>query len=146
MRLVVDANVILSALISDSMTRRLIVTGNDELAAPAYIHEEVKRYVPLVVEKTDRNQATVEELAERLFTFITIVPHEEVVNRLHEAARAMQEIDPDDTLYIATALVSDTTVWSDDNGLQEQNIVPVVTTTDMVERFEDQSPNHDDLI
>lgn len=135
MHLVVDANVLLSALIADSMTRKLIVAGNDTLLAPAYIHEEVDRYVSVVVGKTGEDHETVSDLAERLFEYITVVPHDEVLASLQEAARVMREIDPDDALYIATALERDATIWSDDRDFRKQDFVSVVTTSEMVERL-----------
>ena len=139
MRLVVDANILLSALIADSTTRKLIVAGSDTLLAPAYIHEEVGRYVSVVVEKTGEDHETVSELAERLFVHITVVPHETVLDSLHEAARVMREIDPNDALYLATALERDTTIWSDDTDFGKQDLVPVITTPEMVDRFEGYS-------
>jgi predicted nucleic acid-binding protein len=133
MRLVVDANVLLSALIADSMTRRLIVAGNDTLLAPAYIHDEIGRYVSVVVEKTGEDHETVSDLAERLFEHVTVVPREAVLDSLHGAARVMREIDPNDALYLATALERDATIWSDDRDFHKQDLVSVVTTSEMVE-------------
>jgi predicted nucleic acid-binding protein len=88
----------LSALIADSTTRRLIVAGSDTLLAPAYVHEEIERYVSVVVEKTAKDRESVSDLADRLFEGITTVPREAVLDSLQEAARVMREIDPNDAL------------------------------------------------
>jgi predicted nucleic acid-binding protein len=41
MKLVVDANVVISALIADSKTRELIVTLEPELLTPEVVHVEI---------------------------------------------------------------------------------------------------------
>ena len=43
MKLVIDANVVISALIADSKTRELIVTLDPEVLIPAFVHDEVER-------------------------------------------------------------------------------------------------------
>lgn len=138
MRFVVDANIILSALISDSMTRRLLVELEDDLLTPAYVHAEIGKYTEMVAEKSGLSLAEVEDLIEILFKRIDIVPRSEVFESLQEAARIMRDTDPDDAVYLAAALERDAGLWSDDGDYVEQDIVPVATTGDIVERFEQQ--------
>lgn len=140
MRIVVDANIILSGLIADSMTRRLLVELEKDLLTPAYVHDEIGNYTDLVVEKSGLTPAAVEDLIEILFKRIEVVPRSEVLVSLQEAARIMRDVDPDDALYLATALERDGRIWSDDRHYEEQDLVPTVTTGEMVERFDEQSP------
>ena len=44
MKLVVDANVLIAAVLRDSTTRKLIVLGGMELHAPRYLSEEVEAH------------------------------------------------------------------------------------------------------
>ena len=44
MKYVVDANIILSGLIADSLTRRLLVELEDGLLTPAYVLDEIETY------------------------------------------------------------------------------------------------------
>jgi predicted nucleic acid-binding protein len=44
MKVVLDANVIISALIADSKTRELIVTLEPELLTPEIVREEIDTY------------------------------------------------------------------------------------------------------
>lgn len=140
MRIVVDANIILSGLIADSMTRRLLVELEEDLLTPAYVHDEIGNYTDLVVEKSGLTPAAVEDLIEILFKRIEVVPRSEVLVSLQEAAYIMRDVDPDDALYLATALERDGRIWSDDRHYEEQDLVPTVTTGEMVERFDEQSP------
>jgi predicted nucleic acid-binding protein len=139
MKYVVDANIILSALISDSMTRRLLVELEDDLLTPAYVHDEIGKYTEMVSEKSGLSPAEVEDLIEILFKRIDVVPRSEVLESFQEAARIMRDTDPDDAVYLAAALERDAQLWSDDGDYEEQNVVPVGTTGDIVERFEQQT-------
>jgi predicted nucleic acid-binding protein len=53
---------------------------------------------------------------------------------LHEAARAMQPYDPDDTLYAAAALAVSGVVISNDQAFEKQRAVPHMWTSEFVER------------
>ena len=139
MKYVVDANIVLSGLISDSMTRRLLVELEDDLLTPAYVHDEVGKYTEMVSEKSGLPPAEVEELIEMLFKRIDVVSRPVVLESLQEAARIMRDTDPDDAVYLAAALERDAQLWSDDGDYEEQDIVPVATTGDIVERFEQQT-------
>ena len=139
MRYVIDANIILSGLISDSMTRRLLVELEDSFLTPAYVHDEIGTYTGMVSEKSGLSSAEVEELIEILFKRIDVVPRPVVLKSLQEAARIMRDTDPDDAVYLAAALERDAHLWSDDGDYDEQDTVPVATTGDVVERFEQQT-------
>jgi len=139
MKYVVDANIILSGLISDSMTRRLLVELEDDLLTPAYVHDEIGKYTEMVSEKSGLPPAEVEELIEMLFKRIHVVSRPVVLESLQEAARIMRDTDPDDAVYLAAALERDAQLWSDDGDYEEQDVVPVATTGDIVERFEQQT-------
>ena len=139
MRYVIDANVILSGLISDSMTRRLLVELEDSFLTPAYVHDEIGTYTEMVSEKSGLSSAEVEELIKILFKRIDVVPRPVVLESLQEAARIMRDTDPDDAVYLAAALERDAHLWSDDGDYDEQDTVPVATTGDVVERFEQQT-------
>ena len=139
MRYVIDANIILSGLISDSMTRRLLVELEDSFLTPAYVHDEIGTYTGMVSEKSGLSSAEVEELIKMLFKRIDVVPRPVVLESLQEAARIMRDTDPDDVVYLAAALERDAHLWSDDGDYDEQDAVPVATTDDVVERFEQQT-------
>ena len=94
MPLVVDANVVISALITDSKSRELIVTLEQPILTPEIVHDEIDR-----------------------------------------AEDAIADIDPDDVLYLACALARDAAIWSDDSDFEEQSLVQVYKTNEIVESF-----------
>jgi len=136
MKLVVDANVVISALIADSRTRELIVTLEPDLFTPEFVHDEIGNYEDLIAEKSGMTPDRVAQFIDLLFQYIEAVPASEFYPCIEEAEEAMGDIDPDDVLYVACALARETGVWSDDSDFDEQDLVPVFTTGEVVESFD----------
>ena len=136
MTLVVDANVVISALIANSKTRELIVTLKPELLTPEVIHGEIESYEALIVEKSGMEADKVQQFIDLLFQYIETVPGSEFYPYIEEAEEAMGDIDSNDVLYVACALARETGVWSDDSDFDEQDLVPVFTTGEVVESFD----------
>jgi len=70
MKLVIDANVVISALIADSKTRELIVTLEPDLLTPAFVHDEIEKYEDLIVEKSGMEPDRVAQFIDLLFQYI----------------------------------------------------------------------------
>lgn len=136
MKLVVDANVVISALIADSKTRELIVTLEPELMTPEVVHVEIGNYEDLIVEKSGMDADRVQQFMDLLFQYIETVPASEFYPYIEEAEEAIGDTDPDDVLYVACALARDAGVWSDDSDFDEQDLVPVFTTSEVIESFD----------
>ena len=136
MKLVVDANVIISALIADSKTRELMVTLEPDLLTPEVVHDEIGTYEILIVEKSGMSSDRVQQFIDLLFRYIETVPANEFYPHISEADEAIGDTDPDDVLYLACALARDAGVWSDDTDFDEQDLVPVYTTSEVIESFE----------
>ena len=135
MKLVVDANVVISALIADSKTRELIVTLEPELLTPEIVADEIDKYEPLIIEKSGMDQERVEQFIDLLFTHIETVPVRSFQDDIDEADTAIGDTDPDDVLYLACALGADAGIWSDDTDFQSQDMVPVYTTQEVLDTF-----------
>ena len=136
MKLVIDANVVISALIADSKTRELIVTLEPDLLTPEVVHNEIENYEDLVAEKSGLSSERVQQFIELLFQYIETVPVGEFYEHIERADGAIGDTDPDDVLYVACALARDAGVWSDDSDFDEQDLVPVFTTGEVVDSFE----------
>lgn len=135
MNLVVDANVIISALIADSKTRELIVTLEPTLLTPETIHDEIDNYRPLIVEKSGLSPERVQQFLDLLFQYIETVPASEFHPHIEQAETALSETDSDDVLYLACALARDAGIWSDDTDFDQQELVPVYTTAEVIASF-----------
>lgn len=136
MKLVIDANVVISALIADSKTRELIVTLEPELLTPTFVHDEIENYEDLIAEKSGMEPQRVQQFIDLLFQYIEVVPADEFYPSIEEADVAIGETDPDDVLYVACALASDADIWSDDSDFDEQDVVEAHPTSDVIDSFD----------
>ncbi|QZA88409.1 PIN domain-containing protein [Salinarchaeum sp. IM2453] len=136
MKLVIDANVVISALIADSKTRELIVTLEPDLLTPAFVHDEIENYQDLIVEKSGMEPDRVAQFINLLFQYIDVVPASEFYPAIESADRAIGDTDPDDVLYLACAIACDAAIWSDDSDFVEQDLVETYSTSDVIDLFD----------
>jgi predicted nucleic acid-binding protein len=136
MKLVVDANVVISALIADSKTRELIVTLDPDLSTPEFVHDEIEKYESLIVEKSGMGPERVTQFVDLLFQYIEVVPADEFYPYIEAADAAIGETDPDDVLYVACALAGNAGIWSDDSDFDEQDVVETYSTSDVIDSFD----------
>lgn len=136
MKVVLDANVIISALIADSKTRELIVTLEPELLTPEIVREEIDNYEDLIIKKSGMEGDRLVQFMDLLFDHIKTVPASEFHPAIERADQEIGDTDPDDVLYLACALSSEASMWSDDKDFEEQNLVPVYTTDDVIDTFD----------
>ncbi|WP_123533394.1 PIN domain-containing protein [Halosimplex salinum] len=136
MKLAIDANVVISALIADSKTRELIVTLEPDLLTPAFVYDEIENYEDLIVEKSGMEPDRVAQFIDLLFQYIEVVPSDEFYPAIETADEAIGDTDPDDVLYLACALANDTAIWSDDSDFDEQDLVETYSTSDVIDSFD----------
>ena len=136
MELVIDANVVISALIADSKTRELIVTLEPDLLTPAFVHDEIENYEDLIVEKSGMKPTRVAQFIDLLFQYIDVVPAREFYPAIESADRAIGDTDPDDVLYLACAIACDAAIWSDDSDFDEQDLVETYSTSEVINSFD----------
>jgi predicted nucleic acid-binding protein len=136
MRLVVDTNVIFSALIAGGKTRELIITADLELYVPEYFFTELMNNKDTVQEKTGLDRRNLDILLNLLFESIHIVPKEEFEDQLSEATDVIGDTDPDDVPFLALARHLDADIWSDDQHFQEQDIVTTWKTHELIDHLD----------
>lgn len=129
MDIVIDANVLFSALIKDSFVYRLLFSGSFHLFTPEYIFTELEKHEEEILRKTERTDEEFFRLLETLKRRIVIVPLEELVPYVEEAEKITP--DPDDMTYFALALKLNCVVWSNDKKLKEQNKIKVYNTHEL---------------
>ena len=132
MRLVVDTNVIISALIKNSISRHIITHIKAELITINFSEEEIRAYKETILKKANINKIEFESLMEKLKEKIILIDDFIILERLEEASKIMDAIDPDDTPFIAAALATNSDIWSDDKHFEKQNKIKVWKTSDLV--------------
>ncbi len=129
MDLVIDANVLFSALIKDSFAYNLLFNSSFHLFTPEYIFTELEKHKEELLRKTERTTEEFFRLVETLKRRIVIVPLEELVPYVDEAEKLTP--DPDDMAYFALALKLNCAIWSNDKKLKDQNRIKVYNTHEL---------------
>ena len=132
MKLVADANVLLSAVIGG---RAKLVLNHREVRSVFTTEStlaEGQEYAPVLAEKK-RLPADIVLLAIAALP-VTVVAHATYARRLSEALNRIGRRDPDDAELLALALHLRVPVWSNDRDF-ERTEVEVLTTEDLLRKL-----------
>lgn len=132
MRLVIDANILFSALLRDSGTRKIIVDRSLDFFAPRFLLEELLKYAPELRKKSRLDQTRFTEITTRLVARVSFVSNEELEPFLPAAAHLVN--DTKDIAYAACALAANADVWSQDRHFSNSRI-RVWRTTELLEKL-----------
>lgn len=132
MRIVIDSNVFISALIKrEGLSREIIINSNNIFFFPEYEFQEIYKYKEVIQGKSRYSDREFIQAVSSLLNHMRIATYEEIRDYYNEAFEVMNEIDPDDVIFIATALAFNAIVWSDDIHFKMQNRVKSLTTDEM---------------
>ena len=137
MKLVVDANIVISALIRDSATRKILLDPRISSYVPEHFLGEIEEHREYIVKKSGLNEKEIEIILNGVISGLTIFPIEDFKDFMSKAISAMKNIDEEDAPFIALALSFDNDgIWSNDVHFDRQQLVPVWKTTDMLKIIE----------
>lgn len=132
--IVVDTNILISALIKDSITRRIIVNSNFNFAYPEISLQEIMRHKDYIIRKGEYKSEDFYIILNKLLEYITLIPLEVIISKLKEADKIMSKIDVNDTIFIAAALALNADIWSEDKDFDRQKNIKVLKTSDMIQK------------
>jgi predicted nucleic acid-binding protein len=133
MKIVLDVNIILSALIRDSITRKMIIDSKLNLYFPEPSLHKIRKYKDYIQGKSNLSDEEFINVLTYLFTFIQLIPSEEIEKNWSKAKEIMEHIDQEDVVFVAAALgLEDSVIWSDDKDFDKQDKLKVLKTEDMV--------------
>lgn len=139
MRIILDVNVILSALIRDSTTRKLILTSGFSFYFPEPSLNKIIKYKGYVLEKSGLSAAECDKLIATLFKYVKLIPVGEIQKNWDKAKEIMEHIDEEDVIFIAAALSTpDSAIWSNDRDFEKQSKVKVLKTENIM-KIEDEA-------
>ena len=130
MELVIDANILFSALIKNSLTAELVFNDEIKLYSPEFIIEEFLKYEDEILEKTSRTRENFVMTMHMLKDIISVVPQEEYSALIVQGKEISP--DPNDVLYFALALKLNCAIWSNDTRLKKQDKVKVYSSSEVM--------------
>lgn len=134
MELIIDANVLISALISpEGKTREIIFAYDIKFYAPEFLFTEIEEHKEEILKKSRLSDDEFDLALNLLKSRIILVPFTDFRKFISRAIRTSP--DPDDIEYIALALSEDTIIWTDDKDLKKQTKVKIISTTELIEKL-----------
>jgi predicted nucleic acid-binding protein len=131
MELVVDANVVISALIKGKQkTSELLFSDRVNLFAPEFLFEEIQKHKKDVQDKTGLPESELDTAISIIKSRIKLVPFSEFRNQIEKAKETCP--DPDDNEYMALSIKLKCPLWSNDKRLKSQNEVKVINTSELL--------------
>lgn len=132
MRLIVDTNILFSALIKDSVTRKILMHINAELITIAFSEQEMLNHKKMLLQKSSLNEIEFELLLGKMKSKLVFIDDRIIAGKFEEAYEIMKKIDPQDSPFIAAALATGSDIWSDDAHFDKQQKVKIWKTKDLV--------------
>tara|TARA_Y100000310_G_C20700547_1_gene829434 strand:+ start:7587 stop:7985 length:399 start_codon:yes stop_codon:yes gene_type:complete len=129
---------LLSALIRDSITRKIIIESGWDLFYPEISFKDVEKYSSVIMEKSGLDRGEYNTLFFFLVGYFTRLRQDQFSFMFDEANELIGEIDPDDVVFLALALsIECDGIWSDDAHFKRQEKVRVYTTPEIIEIFKE---------
>lgn len=119
-KLVVDANVILSALLGGKALKVFFESEIAEFAVPSPVIREVEGYLPDIAAKIHEEEHALEATLAALP--LTEWEEDSYYDKVPEARRRIGRRDPKDVDILALALALGAPVWTNDNDFEESGV------------------------
>ena len=131
MKLVIDTNKIIAALIKDGLSRQIITTPIFTFITPEYTLEEISTYEAIIRKKGKLSKKEFDLLFALLFEHIMIIPKEEYNEFLPVSQTLIEDVD--DVPFIALCLaVKADGIWSDDTHFHTHQKFIIFRTKDLI--------------
>ena len=131
MKLVVDTNILISAIIKKGETRRILFDFGFDFVTPAYSISEIRKHQDEICQKAGTEDMEFEHLLEILFRYVKIINPELYSSYLEEASGLIT--DSKDVPFLACALAMQCGIWSNDKGFKKQSKVKVWTMKELLD-------------
>lgn len=130
MKLVIDTNRIIAALIRNGTSRALITNSMFKFYSPDKVQEEITQHNQEAREKSHLTEEQFKSVLKLLFEHIEVHPQEKYQSQLKEAESLIE--DSADVPFIALSLaLENIPIWSDDAHFQHQKRIKVFTTSEL---------------
>ena len=131
MKIVVDGNRVIAALIKESTTREIIFDSFFEFVTPDFILTEIRKYEDEIIKKARITKDEFEILLTIIFENIIILSKTDYEHLIPKLEKEIN--DYKDLPYLAASISSNAYgIWSHDPDLLQQKKVKILTNIDML--------------
>ncbi len=132
MKLVVDTNRLIAALVKDSYSRRVLFSDRFDFYTIDLSRNEIGKYQEELLSKSRLTLSQFNNLIDWLFDYLTVIDVESVNKFMTPAGVVMDSIDPNDSPFIAAALaIKADGIWTHDPHFDHQTLVKIIRTNDL---------------
>lgn len=136
MKLVIDTNIIISALIREGISRKMILFPGIMLVTPEITFNEIKNHIDIIATKSKLPKDDIQQILNILRKNIKTIPETRWWNHFDQAKNAIGEKDPKDVPFIAVALALTVDgIWSNDKDFESQSMFKVWKTTELAQKL-----------
>ena len=143
MNIVVDTNIVFSALINSRSTiSEIIVTpyNNFKYYTSNYLFDELEEHKSKLQKASKLSEKEIDRTKLELFKYIDIISLEIIPAEIWQEAKNLTfDIDPDDIPFVALSIYLDAYLWTGDkilyNGLQNKGFKKILLTSKMKNMF-----------
>ena len=141
MRIVVDTNRIIAALIRNGVSRTIIMNDSFEFFTPDFTLTEINKYENDKINKAKITHEELKILREIIFERIEIVSIEEYFSFLETSKELIS--DSKDTPFVALALSKNVDgIWSNDAHFLKQDKIKIFKTEELFNMFRNYDENY----
>ena len=137
MKCIIDSNILISALINDSVTRKIIIQADKFFFYyPESAMQEIKRYKETIIKKANITENEFEIILKTLLKRIILIGDDYIEANLELSKELMKKIDIDDSVFLASAMrIDEGVIWTDDRHFERQDKVRIAKTQEMISLF-----------
>lgn len=134
MKLVIDTNRLIAALLKESASRSILTSPSFEFYTPFELLAEVEKYKNYLLEKTGLDEDEFNDLQDELLENVFLVSRKVYDERIPHAIEVMHDVDVKDAPFLAIGLALGLDgIWSDDKHFAKQGELNVFTTRQMID-------------
>jgi predicted nucleic acid-binding protein len=132
MKIILDSNILFSAIIRNSITREIILDYDGLFLIPEHIIIETYKHKNMLIEKSGLTNQEFDLVLNGLLSKTLVVEKSVLLRNKKEALEVLKNIDTNDTMFFACALAyPDPVIWSDDKALKKQTRVKILNTKEI---------------
>ena len=136
MKLVVDTNVIISALIREGITRKMILFPGIRLVTPEITFKEIESHLDIITTKSKLSKDDIQQILSVLSKNIKTIPVSRWLNHYNRAKNIIGKKDPKDVPFIAVGLVLTIDgICSNDRDFESQSVLKVWITAELAQKL-----------